>query len=620
MADSAEQEDTFDIRRILDVLRRRWWIVAVVTIVSTIAALALSLSKPDQYQSVASVRVTDPNSSSVLQQSQGVRDPQREIDTQIEVMKSPEIDADAKEQLGVRARQVSRVSFVAVGKTDVVRVVVVSQDPTVAQAAAQAYADVYVADRQRQTSGSLRDRADELRRSADAIDERVAALDYALGATQPPDTTALQSQLVDLQSQRNAATSQQGQFRTQAASLEATGEAGAAAAADLRNQANILEGRIGSLNAQISTLTAQLSSSDAAQDGIDGLLDQKEALLDQQTEFRRRASEFDVESVVREGDVEVIAAAKLPAQPFAPTPRRNAMMGFILGLILGCGVAFLVDRLDDRLRAADDIQDLVGAPVMGAVLIDSDKKRTRLGALPKSNRHLVLPDSLDSEAYRTLATSLRFSSLGQDKQVVAVTSASGSEGKSTVTSNLAAALVDSGLSVVLVSADLRRPAIGEIFDIAETKEPGLADALLGTIAVADVVRTVGLPSGRTLRFVPSGTIPPNPAELLASRRLSDLLLELSRDADYVLLDCPPVLPVSDVLGIAQFVDGVVMLAVPGRSRTHQLAEACDRLRNVGVGIFGVVLNGVPRQPGRYATYQHYYRRYEPRSLPPQVKA
>jgi non-specific protein-tyrosine kinase len=289
---------------------------------------------------------------------------------------------------------------------------------------------------------------------------------------------------------------------------------------------------------------------------------------------------------------------------------KNTALGFVLGLLLGLGLAFVLDRLDDRLRLPEDVQRASSAPILGSVLIDSEKKHARLGALPKTPRHLVSADSLDAEAYRTLATSLRFSSLGQDKQIVAITSSSGSEGKSTVTANLAAALIDSGLNVVLVSADLRRPSIGEVFGVKETKLPGLSDALLGTVPVRDTFVPVDLPSGRVLQLVPSGALPPNPAEFLASRRLADLLAELSRDVDYVLLDCPPVLPVSDVLGIAQSVDGVVVLAVPGRTRSHQLVEACDRLRNVGAGIFGVVLNAVPRQPGRYGSYQHYYRAYD----------
>ncbi len=137
-----------------------------------------------------------------------------------------------------------------------------------------------------------------------------------------------------------------------------------------------------------------------------------------------------------------------------------------------------------------------------------------------------------------------------------------------------------------MSADLCWLAIGEAFEVDETRVPGLSDALLGTVPVQKTMLPIDLPSGRVVQFVPSVAVPSNPAEFLASRQLGDLLAEVSRDADCVLLDCPPALPVSDMLGIAQFVDGIVMLAVPGRTRTHQLSEACDRLRSGDAGMLG----------------------------------
>lgn len=537
MTTGSEAEQALDVRALLGVVRRRWWVVALVAVVAALVALGLAMSKPDQYASAAQVRITDPNASAVFDGMQLRVDPEREIATQLEVLRSPSIEAQVQERMGEDWALVGGVTFAGKGQTDVVVIRATSEVPAIAQEAANTFADVYVLDRRQRVSGSLTQRAEELRSSAEEIDSEIAGIDALLG-------------LLDAgQSDR------------------------------------------------------------ASRSDIDELTARKQALLNRQAEFQGRASELDVEAAVREGDVEVISEAELAAVPFAPTPEKDAVLAGILGLLVGLGIVFLLERLDDRIDLGDDVEQIAGAPLLGSVLVDSTKKRQKVGALPKAARHLVAADSIDAEAYRTLATSLRFSSLGREKQMVAITSASGTEGKSTITANLAAALADAGLKVVLVSADLRRPSIGEVFSVSEGSV-GLSSVLVGDVPLAEALTTVTLPSGNALHFLASGPVPPNPAELLGSRRMADLLAEITAgEVDYVLLDCPPILPVSDVLALSQFIDGVVLVTVPGRTRAGQLNEAADRLHKVGASVLGVVLNGVPRSPGRYG-YYHYYRRYD----------
>lgn len=578
-------------------------------------ALGLAMSQTDQYATTAQVRITDPSAGSVFEGGAVAwRDPEREIATQLEVLGSPQLEQDVIERMGDDWRLVSGVTFSGVGGTDTVRIRAASEVPSVAQAAANTYADVYVLDRRQRVSGGLTQKADELRKTIADLDAQIADIETQIAAGGATGSAAVQGQISDLEAQRNSLLRQQESLTAQAASTQAQAAANpdnpglVQTASNLRVQAANLGPQVDALDAQLTQLRAQLPAGGDGED-VDDLASKKQALLTQQAEFKSRATELEVNAAVREGDVEVIAEADLPEVPFAPTPQRDALLAMILGLLAGVGIVFLLERLDDRIDLGDDVEAIAGAPLLGSVLVDSPKKRQKVGALPKAARHLVEADSIDSEAYRTLATSLRFSSLGREKQMVAVTSASGSEGKSTITANLAASLADAGLKVVLVSADLRRPSIGEAFEVAEGSV-GLSSVLVGDVALTEAMATVTLPSGNLLQFLPSGPVPPNPAELLGSRRMADLLAELTAgEVDYVLLDCPPILPVSDVLALAQYIDGVVLVTVPGRTRSGQLNEAADRLHKVGASVLGVVLNGVPRTPGRYG-YYHYYRRYD----------
>jgi succinoglycan biosynthesis transport protein ExoP len=217
-------------------------------------------------------------------------------------------------------------------------------------------------------------------------------------------------------------------------------------------------------------------------------------------------------------------------------------------------------------------------------------------------------NSVTAEVYRTLRSNVRYSSIAEDNRILMVTSSSGSEGKSTVTANLAVALAESGQRVVIVSADLRRPTLSSLFGINETAR-GVTSVLHGEMKVADCLMPVTLESGHRMYVLPAGPLPHNPAELLGSRMMGELLAGLAAaDVDYVLVDCPPVLPVSDPLAVAQYVDGVILLAVVGQTRIHSLSEAYDRLAKVGADVLGIVLNGVPTARGRYPYY--YYRRYD----------
>jgi capsular exopolysaccharide synthesis family protein len=370
---------------------------------------------------------------------------------------------------------------------------------------------------------------------------------------------------------------------------------------ELRNEANRLGDEMLALDDQI----------DEAEEEADAetLRSRKAALQDQQSTASNLAFQLGAQAALASGAVEVANRGQLPDRPISPTPTRDAALAGVVALGLGVGGALLLDRLDDRIMGPDDLEVAApGVPVLASVPIYAPNRKRGAAKLPHGPRRLVPLNSVDAEVYRTLRSNVRYGNIERTKNVLMVTSASGSEGKSTVTANLAVALAENSQRVVVVSADLRRPTLASLFGVDETAR-GLTSVLRGEERLPDCMVPVTLESGRRLYVLPAGPIPHNPAELLGSHLMGKLLDELTNsDVDYVLLDCPPVLPVSDPLAVAQYVDGVIMLVAVGETRMHTLHEACDRLQKVGASVLGIVLNGVPTARGRYPYY--YYRRYD----------
>lgn len=339
----------------------------------------------------------------------------------------------------------------------------------------------------------------------------------------------------------------------------------------------------------------------------DSLLAERTALINESTDLTTRANEYDQIATTRAAGVMVIEQAALPRSPFEPTPLRTAAVGGVLGLVLGIGLVFLLERLDDRVGSAEQVEQLTGGlPVLGAIPVHAGARRWGRHKLPHGERVLVPPGSVSAEAYRTLQTSIRFSSLGKTKQTLLLTSSVSGEGKSTCTANLAAMLADSGLRVVVISADLRKPALGPIFGVDDSAK-GLTSVLLGDAALAEVLVPVTLQTGRTVYVLPSGPLPHNPTELLGSHAFGEVLREIEdAGADFILIDCAPVLPVSDPLAAAQHVDGVLVMTVAGESKQANLTEAVHRLRQVQADVVGVVLNGVSSKGYGYGGYGYSY--------------
>ena len=356
------------------------------------------------------------------------------------------------------------------------------------------------------------------------------------------------------------------------------------------------------LDAQIKQVDVQLASGRLSALDADTLRAQRSALVAQQADLRSLSTQFEVEAASRSGNVEVAGRAVAPTAPFEPTPVRDATLAGILALVFAAVVALLIDRLDNKIHTTEDVEALVGdIPVIGTIPTNQNAEKSNA-------RELVALDSTDAEAYRALRTNLRFSALGQKRNRILVTSAIPGEGKTTIVGNLAVVLAQSGLRVVIVSADLRKPQVEEVFGM-ETRPSGLTSVLLGDATLSEVVVQIPLPSIDRAYLVPSGQSPQNPAELLGSERMGTVLDRIeAAGADFVLLDSPPVLPVADALAMAHMVEGVIVVVKAGTTTRPQLTEVLDRLAQVSAPVIGIVLNEVS-ESRRYGPYRGRYGRY-----------
>ncbi len=326
------------------------------------------------------------------------------------------------------------------------------------------------------------------------------------------------------------------------------------------------------------------------------LKEQTYAMLLEQYEQAR------IREAIRANALSVVEPAVVPETPSKPRQVLNIALGFMVGLAGGTGLAFLFENLDDTIKTPDDVSGALGLGTLGAI-----------GRLAKGEEQLVVaaqPLSPVAEAFRALCTNIRFSGVDNPLRTLLVTSPSLTEGKSITVANLAVAMAQAGLRVVAVDADLRRPRLGQLFglDLREqvTTERlwwGLSGSLLEgrTNGQLRPVQVQGL------RVLPSGELPPNPAELMGSQHMQRLLHELAQQVDVVLIDSPPVLPVADATALAKAVDGVLLVLEAGHTRRKAARQAVESLRQVGANLVGVVLNGVPTDRGSY--YYSYHETY-----------
>jgi polysaccharide biosynthesis transport protein len=330
-----------------------------------------------------------------------------------------------------------------------------------------------------------------------------------------------------------------------------------------------------------------------------------------------KLKEAGISAALQSSNIRVVDPAMIPSYPSRPAKARNVALALLVGLVGGIGLALLREYMDNTVKTPDDIETLARLPSLAVVpaFADSNGNGRRRGKLLSgigTNGHegpveLVaqhLPKSQVSEAFRALRTSLLLSQADHPPQVVLVTSALPREGKTTAAANLAVTLAQLGDRTLLIDADLRKPGIGRLLDLGNGKYAGLSSYLAG-VSSLDLV-TVQHPAIPNLSAIPTGPLPPNPADLLSSHKLADAIAELRTKFKFIVIDSPPIMAATDAVILSVQADGVLLIVRSGETPKEAFTRTRDLLVSVKCHLLGVVLNAVDSHaPDYYYSYRYY---------------
>jgi len=374
-------------------------------------------------------------------------------------------------------------------------------------------------------------------------------------------------------------------------------KASAAASEDIQRRIDQLRKEIEAFDGQLAALPSCGGSNPPREcESRERLTQDRDSLVSQVAPLRQRLNELQLGATSSSGP-QVIASAAIPSEPVRPQPVRNGLMGLGVGLTFGIALALLFEHLDDSIKSKEDLERLgPDLPVLGLIpTVPTWKNRTETRMVSQSD-----PTSSVAEAYRSLRTSIRFIGLDRAMRTIQITSPNASEGKTTTVANLAVALARAGERVVIVSCDLRRPRIHEFFDLPN--DVGFMSVVLGELPLSAALQAV--PDEPRLQLLATGPIPANPSELLSSNRSAQVLAALRKEFSVVLIDCPPVLPVTDAAVLSARVDGSLLVVTVGTTTGKQVTRSLELLRQVGAPLVGTVLNGVGVQ-GSYGYHAYY---------------
>jgi len=337
----------------------------------------------------------------------------------------------------------------------------------------------------------------------------------------------------------------------------------------------------------------------------------------------QRMKEIGVAAGVQESNIAVIDTARVPTGVFRPVLAKNLAIASVLGLMFGIGLALLLEFLDRSVRHADDIERLVELPVMGLVPLASGNDTIGEPPLASPSQNALShcsaqrPDSAVSEAYRSLRTSLMFSTPEGMPRTVLVTSTMQGEGKSTTSVNLATVIAQNGSRVLLIDADLRRPSLHR--DFGRPRSPGLTNAIAQFEQGAGLDRSLFQSTEvEGLSLIPAGTATPKPTELLSSSRLSRVISECREMFDHVIIDAPPILGLADAVALSRTVEGVIVVVAAGQTGKENFRGAVRRLQQVQAPLLGVVLNRVDLKSPDYAYCSSNYYGYQEAPATPET--
>ena len=567
-----------ELRQYLDIVKRQKWLIIEAVAVVAVVAAVLSNMKTPLYASSARVLLKPNDAAEQLNPSFGAgtyTDPDRYVSGQIDIAQSAAVAQEAAKTIpGSDPNELlGEVSVSQSGATDILSITGTGPDPARARDVANAFAKAYIENRRQYAVASLKTASDEL-----------------------------QTKLTDLQNQISTYDAQ-------------IGDGGLAPGATSTITAP--SGGLSSPTPPIANPTPPSGVDNGAQPtNNETLKAARYAAATQYATLFDRQQEIQVDMSLKRGEAELIAEAGTAGAPFSPKPKRDGVLGGFVGLLLGLGIAFVREQLDDRIRSSEDAERANGLPVLAELPVDAAAAKH-----PDDLVVLTTPHGLLAESTRSLRTSLAFLAIEGPLRRIVVTSPGPGDGKSMLAANLGVVYAQAGCRTIVVSSDLRRPRIDAMFGITPGGD-GLTTMLTqsvatehhngngnGGVSVDPAPPLISLRSTLVdgLSFLSTGPLPPNPAELLGSRRMDAILDALNQIADVVILDSPPLLAVTDAAVLAAKSDAVLIVNARGATKRGAARKARQLLEASGVRVTGLVLNKVNRSSSSYHGYEGYYQ-------------
>ncbi|MCA9832630.1 MAG: polysaccharide biosynthesis tyrosine autokinase [Thermomicrobiales bacterium] len=370
----------------------------------------------------------------------------------------------------------------------------------------------------------------------------------------------------------------------------------------IANSRSAVDAQIAYLQSQVDDIDTKLPT--ASDTERSSLQQQRQSLISQISQLQSNAAQSEMQASSASAFVQGVDSAYVPSFPYSPNVRQSTMLGAFVGILLAVGVVALLEFLDNTVKSYTNVQEITHAPLLTSIPVS-----TGIEAGSRQVYTITDPKAAPAEAVRLLRTNLTFAGVDHPIDSLAITSSLASEGKSTISSNLAVAAASSGLAVALIDADLRKPTLHRIFGIDNSRGVSTFIANQGETWEA-ISSRVALPG---LTVMPSGPVPPNPSEMLVSPRFKQLIEKLESEFDLVIIDTPPVLQASDALIVGDITDGVLLVTRHGSTRIDALRNAAGMIHQSGTRLVGVVVNRVDKSGGSYyggGYYGKYYGSHE----------
>ncbi len=316
----------------------------------------------------------------------------------------------------------------------------------------------------------------------------------------------------------------------------------------------------------------------------------------------KRFKEASLTEEMKTGNIRIIDRAEVPKAPVRPNKSRNITLAAVMGLALGIGLVFLLEYFDNTFKFPEEIKNQLDIPYLGPVpAFDTEKGAEGAGGDLITSYD---PKAMASESFRGIRTGILFSSVDTPPKVILITSAGPSEGKTICIANVAVTMAQAGSKVIILDCDMRRPRVHHIFGLP--RENGMSSLMIGKNELKDVIIPTGI---ENLDIIPSGPVPPNPAEIIGSQKMTALIEELKTRYDRILIDSPPITAVTDSMLLASMSDGVVLIIKAGVTARQVVKNGLEQLKSVNANLMGAVLNAIKAGRDSYYYYQYYYYYY-----------